>query len=511
MSKSFIQSAIIITIASFISKILGSVFRIPLQNIAGNEVFGIFTIVYPIYMAILIIAVAGIPLAISKLISEARVKKEESSIRHIFLSASILGVIFGLTSFLIIVLFSRPIALLLGGDYARLSLLVVSTTLLVAPYMAVYRGFFQGFEDMKPTAISQVLEQLVRVVFLLVCAYLLALYGFEPGVVAGGVMAGSLLGALSSLIYLRLKYVRATIRPKSTETYNFDKFKYWSKKILILSLPICIGALTMALINFIDSVTVPQQFIAIGYEALAIPELYNYYGRGQALVQIVVVFAQAITLPLIPLISGTIAKQELSRTSRIIEQALKFTYLIAWPAAIGLFVLTVPLNFALFGDFQENAVIAILHISALFTAIAVLTTGILQGMNRTISSAIIVIGVSVLKVVLNIVFIQRFGLMGVALSTLIVYIILSVLNLWLLRKTIHFALFKRENIVYALSALFMGIVIYLPMVWLDLTRWTRLIALAYIGVMIIAGGLIYFGLVIGFKGISRSEFQKKQM
>ncbi|MFA9559344.1 oligosaccharide flippase family protein [Evansella sp. AB-rgal1] len=509
MSKTYLQGAIIITIASLLSKIIGSVFRIPLQNIAGNEVFGIFTIVYPVYMTVLTLSVAGIPLAISKLISEARVKNDQASVRNIFVTASILGVLFGISSFAIIALFSQPISSLLGGEYARLSLLIVSTTLLVAPYMAVYRGYFQGFEDMKPTAISQVLEQLVRVGILLLVAYFLVSQGYAAHIVAGGVMIGSIFGAMSSLIYLRSKYQHSSdIKPVALEKYSFTLFKGWSKKILLLSLPICIGALTMALINVIDSITVPRQLAAIGFEALEIPGIYNYYGRGQALVQIAVVFAQALTLPLIPLISSSLVTKDVKRTTKIIEQGLAFTHLTAWPAAIGLFVLTIPLNFALFGDFQENGVIAVVHISALFTAIAVLTTGILQGMNRTISSALLVVTVSIVKVILNILFIHQFGLIGVAYSTLIVYILLACFNIWLMRKTISFSIWKREYSVFAISAVVMGVVIAIPTIWLQVETWPRLYAIGYVLFMIIVGAMIYGVLVLRFKGLSNDELRK---
>lgn len=507
MSQSFVKGALIITIASLISKILGSVFRIPLQNIAGNEVFGIFTLVYPVYMAVLILSVAGIPLAISKLISEARMKKQEDSIKDIFLTAGILATLFGLISFVIIYLFSGSIASLLGGDYARLSLIIVSATLLVAPYMAVYRGYFQGFDTMTPTALSQVLEQLVRVFFILLFAFVLVQQGYGAPVVAGGVMVGSIIGAIASLGYLRWSFNRSGLKPKSTHTYTFATFKTWGKRILILSLPICVGALAMALVNFIDSITVPNQLRAIGYEDIEIAHSYGYYGRGLALVQIAVVFAQALILPIIPLITGAIANKDEIKTRRVTEQSIKFTHLTSWPAAIGLFALTVPLNFALFGDFEENALMAIVHISALFTAFAVLTTGILQGMNRSKESAWIVVIGSILKVVLNIIFIRNFGLIGVAWSTLIVYIVISSLNIWMMRKTIVFSLWKRSQTVFAFAAVVMGLIVSIPLLWMDPLSWSRSFAMGYVILMIIVGGAVYSVIVVTLKGLEKQELQ----
>lgn len=508
MKNRFIQGAIIIMIASLISKILGSVFRIPLQNIAGDEVFGIFTIVYPVYMTALILSVAGIPTAISKLISEERSHGNEGSIYHIFTTSQILAILFGVLSFAIIVLFSHPIANILGGSYTRLALIVVASTLLVAPFMAVYRGFFQGYEEMNPTAISQVIEQFVRVGFILLFAYLLTKQGYSADIVAGGIMIGSLIGAFSSYLYLQGVMKRRAYLFAKKQALNFHIFRKWSKRILMLSLPICIGALTMAFINFIDSITVPKQLENIGYESLQIAELYSYYGRGQALVQIVVVFAQALTLPLIPLISRTIAKNDLESTSEVVGKALRFVFLTAWPATIGLFVLTEPINYALFGDFQENTMIAVVHLSALFTAVAVLTTGMLQGMNRSIRSAIIVMTMSAVKIALNIVLIQYFGLLGVALSTFFVYLILTGWNIWTIRKTVFVPLWRREYLIFALAALIMGVVVYIPSIWLDMTELSRAFALGYVTLMVVIGALIYSFLLILFKGITLKEIKE---
>ena len=185
------------------SKVLGSIFRIPLQNIAGDEVLGIFSLVYPVYMVALNLSVAGIPVAISKLISEATVSDNKREIRKIYTTAVILALLFGIISFLFIMSFSTPISGLLGGESTRLSLIIVSTTLLIAPYMAVYRGYFQGFENMNPTAISQVLEQFIRVALILTIAFFLVKQNYSNSIIAGGIMASSFIGALVSLIYLR--------------------------------------------------------------------------------------------------------------------------------------------------------------------------------------------------------------------------------------------------------------------------------------------------------------------
>ena len=172
---------------------------------------GIFRLVFPVYMIALTLSVAGVPLAISKLIAELHEKNDQDGIAKLFTSASIIGVIFGVLGFSVIMIGSSMFANMLGGQDTRLPLIVTSFALLIAPYMAVYRGYFQGFGDMIPTGVSQVIEQFIRVFFMLAIAFLFVYWNKESDVVTGGAMIGSCLGVITSLIYLRLKYVKVYI------------------------------------------------------------------------------------------------------------------------------------------------------------------------------------------------------------------------------------------------------------------------------------------------------------
>ncbi|WP_088104293.1 putative polysaccharide biosynthesis protein [Halalkalibacter urbisdiaboli] len=505
--STFLKGALWITIATFLSKLLGSFFRIPLQNIAGNEVLGIFSVVYPVYMTILTVTVAGIPLAISKLISEARAHGRHDEVAIIFRTASMLGIIFGVVSFALMYGFADFISAQLGGTYAKPSIIVVSFTLIAAPYMAVYRGFFQGFEDMVPTALSQVIEQFVRVILIVVAAIYFTRKAFSYDIVAGGVMIGSIIGVLFSLVYLRTVFSRRKLLAKQRPTYNWTLFKQWSKRILLVSLPICFGALTMALLNVVDSFTIPRQLVSLGSSEREVTDLYGIYGRGQALVQIAVVFASALILPLIPAITKALAINDQTKASDIINRANLFTHLTSWPAAVGLVVLTYPLNFVLFGDYLGSDVLAVMSASSLFTAFSVLTTGMLQGANRETAAAIIVLVSSALKIVLNILLVAEYGIMGAAISTLVIYMLVTLLNVIVLYRTIPFRLIQREHIVFIGSSAVMGGVLYLPVVIMLVNEWSRLSSLLMVGFSIGVGGLIYFALVVVLKGLDRSMLQ----
>ncbi|HHY74216.1 MAG TPA: polysaccharide biosynthesis protein [Bacillus bacterium] len=505
--SSFLKGTLIITIATILSKFIGSIFQIPLQNIAGDKVLGIFGLVYPVYMIALILSVAGIPIAISKLISEARGANRENEIADIFHSASILAIIFGICSFTIMFVFSKPISIMLGGEFTRPSVLIVSFTLLVAPYMAVYRGFFQGFEDMKPTAVSQVIEQFVRVALILGVAYFLVKQGKSNETIAGGVMVGSSIGALFSLLYLRVLFMRFKARPAGMKSFSVNIFRQWARRILALSIPIAIGSLTMALLNLVDSVTIPHGLAWVGADTADVQQQLGIYRRGLSLVGIASVFSSAVILPLIPMITKTMAQNDIELANSYIVRSLKYAHLVSWPAALGLLALTMPINRALFMDFQGSDVVAIINLSSVFSSLTILTTGILQGLNRSKLAAWIIVGGAVLKGIFNFLFVSQSGIMGAAYATLLIYVLLTLLNIWFIFQTTNYNIWRKETLVFVGASIIMGLVVFAPMFYFTVQDWSRLEALLYLIVIIPIGAVVYAVLVIVGKGFSREELQ----
>lgn len=501
-TSTFIKGTLILTIATLLSKVLGSIFRIPLQNIAGDEVLGIFSLVYPVYMVALTLSVAGIPVAISKLIAEARSHNKLFEVEDIRRTAGILALLFGLTSFTFIYLFSSPIANALGGQDTRYALIVVAGTLLISPYMAVYRGYFQGFEDMRPTAISQVIEQLVRVLLILSMAYLLVRNGYSNDIVSGGIMIGSIVGAFISLVYLRVRYNRFEIGSNFRQSsYSLDSFRKWSRRILIISLPIAMGAVTMPLLQFVDSFTVTFGLKSTGYDSGDISYMYGLYGRGLALIQIATVFSSSIVLPLIPLLTKKLSEKKLSETRGVIEKSHNITHFISWPATFGLVGLTIPLNLALFTDLQGSWTLGILLLSSIFTSLTVLGIGILQGMNRAKHAATLILAGLILKVILNVLLVQKYGIMGAAISTLLIYLFLFIVNTIMIHRAQSFVIFQKETFLYIVVSLLMGLLVGLPTLSFSISEWTRLAALGYVGGAMIFGALFYFVVLYKLKAI----------
>lgn len=499
MKQGLVKGTLFITSAAIISKGLGILFRIPMQNIAGDQTLGIFTLVYPLYMVILTLAVAGIPLAISKLISEASAKGSNEEIQDIFKTASLLSFSFGFAGFLLLVILSTPISIALGGISTRPAIIAVAFSLLVAPYMAVYRGFFQGLGDMRQTAQSQIIEQATRVFFIISATLILVHMGLSSTYIAVGVMGGSVIGALASLLYLRWRFSSLSEIETVKRIHSFRISYRMFRRILKLSIPIAIGSLTMALLNLVDSFTIPFSLATKGIHD--INEMYGIYGRGLSLVQIATVFSTSLVLPIIPAISSAIAKSEEEKTARMIGKAQKFNHLIAWPTAMGILALSLPLDLALFGDIKGSGIIALLGFSSIVNAFAVLGTGILTGMNMQKKAAFIVLGAVIIKIPLNIFLVLKLGLIGAALSSVIVFTLLIAGNSTLINKYYPNKNASKGVKTYVFGSCMAAGVVGLPTLSLGIESWTRLAAFGYVILSIVIIGMIYSVVIWRLQGL----------
>ncbi|EEK52177.1 Polysaccharide biosynthesis protein [Bacillus cereus ATCC 10876] len=497
MNKTFVKGAAILTITTFLSKLLGSFFQIPLQNIAGDEVLGIFRLVFPVYMIALTLSVAGVPLAISKLIAELNEKNKQKEIAKLFKSASIIGIAFGVFGCLVIVLFSIEIANMLGGQETRMPLLITSLALFIAPYMAVYRGYFQGFGDMKPTGVSQVIEQFVRVFFMLIIAYILVSWDKSNTVITSGAMVGSFLGVISSLIYLRIKYNRSPYYNKSN-SYSLRDLRENGKKILRVSIPIAIGALSMPLLNLVDSLTIPHVLQGSSTE---IQEQFGIYSRGFAFTQIIVIFASAIVFPLIPLLTSALAKRDINLAKITIQNTNRLAHVLTAPLTIWLMALTVPLNVGLFTDVKGSSMLTVMIGSSYFTAVMVLSIGVLQGINRSAQAAWIVIGASCVKVMLNIMFVQKFGIDGAAYSTLITYVLICIVNHLYIRSYIAYSIHLKSFFGVLAIACILGLGLYELCNVIDVTT-SRIMTLLFSGIALSITTILYGVCALKLKWIS---------
>lgn len=436
--KRFLQGAAILAAASLISKILGVFYRVPYKAITGDVGLYAYAQVYPIYSTLLILATAGFPLAVSKIVAEKLAVGDAAGARRVFHVAAAFLAATGAACFALLFFGASWIAELMGDARLTTPIRMVSTALLVVPVMAAIRGYFQGQQNMMPTGVSQVLEQLVRIATILV----LAVWAMETGrgvyAAASGALFGSFTGALAGLavmlVYLRKDELRISVA-RTTVASAPEPPGALIKTILALSLPIALGSLILPLMQLADSFTVKNVLDWAGLADVS-GKWKGVYDRGQPLVQFSSFFAAALSLALVPSIAEANARGQRVVIQNRTELAVRMTVIVGWPASLGLAVIMEPVNTMLYGDPAGSFALAVLAFSTLFATVNVTAASILQGLGEVmVPVRNLFIGVAV-KLGLNVVLIaalSRAGadmaIAGASLATVIGYAVAMLLNM----------------------------------------------------------------------------------
>ncbi|MEG0292506.1 MAG: polysaccharide biosynthesis protein [Anaerovoracaceae bacterium] len=457
MSKqSLIKGAAVLGTAGIIVKLLGAVFRIPLGNWIGDTGMANYGPAYYIYSFFLILATAGLPIAISKMVSESRAVGCYAQAHKVFkLSASLmLGI--GILSFIILFTFAPQIANLIGNQEAALAMRAISPSLILVPIMAAYRGYFQGMQNMKPTAVSQVVEQFFRVVIGLAAAYILFNMGtgsfiadsfdrYERG--AAGASFGATAGSIGGLLMILLIYAlsRKSIKRKIATCTNDEvsSSKSILKKVLVIAVPITIGAAIMPIINLVDAGLVMNRLQnAAGFDYEMSKSLYGQLtGFVGSLINFPQVLTQAVAMSLVPVIAIAYKTRNEEQLHNNVALGLRMAVIIGFPCAFGLMSLAEPILLLLYPAQRESAmgaapVLAIMAFGVLFLSTVQTLTGVLQGVSKQIIPVInLSIGV-VCKIILTYTLtgIPSINIKGAAIGTVAAYMVAATLNIIAVKK-----------------------------------------------------------------------------
>jgi PST family polysaccharide transporter len=436
-TKLFLQGTAILAAAALISKLLGVIYRIPYQNITGNMGFYVYQQVYPLYSLLLILATAGFPIAVSKLVAERLALGDRDGAKRVFkisvLTLSITGVLF-----FIVLYGSAPLmASWMEDERLILPLRSVSFALLVVPVMAAIRGYFQGHQNMVPTAISQVVEQMVRVATILILSYWLIHNQYDAYYAGAGAVFGAFTGALSALFVLLFFWNNVQQKDRLVEqTEAFEQESVWvlMKKILSYAIPICLGAIVLPLLQLVDSLSVVKMLIYSGGEELFSRELKGIYDRGQPLIQFAAFFAAALALALVPSIADAHARKDKELIAARAEIAMRITLFIGLAASCGLAILAKPVNVMLYKTDEGTLTLAVLAFTTIFSTLGVASAAILQGLGHVrLPARNLFIGV-IVKTILNILLIPVWQITGAAVATVLAYGVATLLNLLALRQ-----------------------------------------------------------------------------
>ena len=511
--KTFLKGAVVLGIAGIIIKFLGAVFRIPLANLIGDTGMAYYNGAYPIYVFLLTLSTAGIPTAISKLVSERDATGEYYEAHRVFKTSFSLLAVIGATTSMILFFGAGPISQLVSNPGSYLAMKAIAPALLFVPTMAAYRGYFQGMQNMTPTAVSQVIEQLFRVIAGLSLAFYL--YGMGLEFAAAGASSGAAFGGFAGAIGMGIVYLkhRKSIhaRIKKGVVRTREKTSSILKKILIIAVPVTIGASIMPIMNMIDMAIVMRRLqTAAGFSYEAASGLYGQLsGMVGAIINFPQVLSMSIAMSLVPVISAAFKKKDTPFLQHNVELGMRTSFLIGLPCAVGLMVLSEQIMLLLYPMQQASAISAapclfILAIGVIFLSAVQTLTGILQGLGKPSVPVINLLVGCVIKIVCTytLVAIPDINVKGAALGTTIAYATAAILDfIMVIRYTKTKFNMNMMFIKPLIASVSMGIFVFVSYRLVNMYLGNSLSTL----VAVLVGMVTYAFILIFIKGVTAEE------
>ncbi|MBS4023900.1 MAG: polysaccharide biosynthesis protein [Dethiobacter sp.] len=455
---SFVKGAVILTMAGLSVRLMGAVFRVVLAMLISDEGVGLFQMAYPVYSTLLAISTAGIPIAISKLVAENLARDDYHGAYRIFRVALVILALFGLVISAVLFFGAGFFARTVGQDpRAALALAAISPAIFLVTVLSAYRGFFQGQQQMMPTALSQIAEQFGRVFVALLLVVVLLPRGLEQA--AAGASFGAAAGALAGLLVLLLiwgkqkpSFMEGLRRQRKGNKAPFSTIIY---QILTLSVPITLGSLVLPLITIVDLSIVPQRLHSAGFDTSRSTALYGQLtGMAGPLVHIPTIITVALAISLVPAISEAVALKRIRQIQDRSYLAVRMTLLLGLPAALGLYLLAEPITVLLFQNAEAGAALATMSLGVVFLTLFQTTSGILQGLGRPMEPVKSLIYGALVKTALtwNLTANAAFHIRGAALATVIGFGLAAVLNVYRVHILTGMPLYAVNTIVKPLAA-----------------------------------------------------------
>lgn len=433
----FLKGALILSIAGAISKILGAIYRIPLARLLGGEGMGLYQMAYPIYTTILALATAGVPVAISVLVSKRETEGYSGDSKRIFRVSLIMLFVFGIILSLLVAQSARFLAdSVLHEPRAYYPILAVAPAIFFSGLMSVFRGYFQGHQWMMPTAVSQVLEQLFRVTAVLILAFLLFPRGLEYA--AAGATFGAVVGGVVGLIVLICFYMYFQKKNKNAPALCGTSSSFnLAGEVVRLAIPVSFGAVVLPLVQMLDAIIVPGRLMAINYTTSQATALYGQLsGMAAVLISLPTIFTISIATSLVPAVSEALAKKDYTSLNNRLNYGLRAAMLISLPCAAGLYVLAFQICDLLYAAPEAGLPLEVLAFSTIVLAAFQLSSAGLQGIGRPEIAMRNLLITGALKVVFNytLTSVPMLNIQGAAIGTVLAFTVGSALNLYFLKR-----------------------------------------------------------------------------
>ena len=433
--QSFIKGAAILAAAGLITKILGAIYRIPLGRIVGGEAMGYYGTAYSVYAWALTISAYAIPIAISKLTAEKFEMGRSDEAKRIFKVALTFISIIGLFLSIALYVYAKDIANLLNNPGSYIAILFVVPSVFLFSITGALRGYFQGMQNMMPSAVSQIFEQLGRVVFGFALAIMLLPLGYQQA--AGGAVAGTTVGGVISviiLVYIYFKY--KSKREDKVETLNYRRESALSilKRLIVFTIPITIGSSVMPIMGLLDSMIIMDRLQAAGY---SLETAVSMYGQLTQMAMPFINFPQILTISLaaslVPAISESVTRRDYESVEKKSELAIRLSLIMGLPAAFGLFILADPIMTIAYPAETISVVSALKYLApaVIFLTLVQTLTAVLQGMGKEKLPVFNLAVGAFVKIIVTytLTSIPSINVRGAAIGTVAAYAIASILNL----------------------------------------------------------------------------------
>jgi len=532
-SNHFLVQGSILAATSLIVRIIGLLYRIPMNRIIGHEGVGIYAYSYAIYDIALILSSYSLPLAVSRLVAARGAFKEHKNSYRIFLCAMIFAIVVGLAATLIVFFGADFFALVVSNNpKVALPLKVLAPTILVFSIMGVFRGFFQGKNTMIPTAISQVLEQIVNAIVSIAASYfLMKNYSASVNVAAYGAAGGTLgtfIGAFAGLLFLLFVFIiykpHLNKQMRKDKGSNRESYRDIFYLLVITIFPIILSQTVYHISGVLDNsmfahLMEGKTIAAFDLEVLMNTEtgLYSsddistligiYSGEYRLLTNVPVAVASAIGAAAVTSISASQAKGHVDDIKRKVHSSIKFNMIIAIPSAVGMGVLASPILELLFKDsyvlsanFMRLGVVSIV-----FYALSTVTTSILQGIGRLkvpVINSGISLGIHIILMYILLVY-TDLSTYGLVIGNVTFALVVCILNWFSLEKYLGYQQeIMKTFVLPIISSGLMGIATYL--IYNGFHKWMGSVLIPLL-IAIFVAIPFYFALLIFMKGVEEDE------
>ena len=520
--QGFVEGAAILTASTILIKILGAVFKIPLSNIIGKSAMGDFGVAYNIYALLLTLSTAGLPVALSRMVSEADALGRRNQVRRTFVVARAAFFVLGMISTLFMLIFSRYLADFMGSPEAEAAISTLAPALVCVCLMSAYRGYTQGLGNMVPTSVSQIIETLCKVVFGLSAAWILIRRGYSGSVGAAGGIFGVTVGTVLGLVYIvpaALRLDRKHRQPSPSPDVPESRGETL-KKLILIGVPIIIGSCVLNLVAMVDTKMIFGRLQnALGYSYETARSLYGTYFNSQTLYNLPSAFAVPMVTSAIPAIAAYLAERKTRDAAQVLGASLKLMNLLAMPMAVGMGVLAAPLMGGLYGDTDPaaGAILSVLSIAGYGVCIMMVTNAILQAYGHERLPILTIAAGGVCKISVNYILLGNpsVNIVGAAVGNVACYLVISLLNLLLIRRKAPDCpklapLFLRPLLASILmGGCAWGVYVLLRSVFrsLNLFQSGRMLFLAPAVLAVVVGVVLYLVFVVLFRAITREELE----